>query len=170
MIVCSNCQHENMEGAMFCAECGAQLLGKDGVITQTIGTDQIRKAIGQDSPGQAYHVPGVSEAWGNLHLLETGHILPLTTRTEFTLGRVSEGQPIIPDIDLSPYQAHASGVSRMHAIVRHDGEHIMIMDLGSANGTFLNGRRLAANVEQPLAHGDMLALGKLKIQLLVRTA
>ena len=30
MIICPNCQYKNVAGAMFCAECGAQL---DGVET-----------------------------------------------------------------------------------------------------------------------------------------
>ena len=28
MIICSNCKHSNMAGAMFCTECGAQLAGQ----------------------------------------------------------------------------------------------------------------------------------------------
>jgi pSer/pThr/pTyr-binding forkhead associated (FHA) protein len=44
------------------------------------------------------------------------------------------------------------------------------MDLGSANGTYINGKRLAANVEQVLNHGDIVALGKLKMQVLIKNA
>jgi hypothetical protein len=39
MMVCSNCKHKNMAGAMFCAECGAQLVGTNELVTQNIGTD-----------------------------------------------------------------------------------------------------------------------------------
>jgi pSer/pThr/pTyr-binding forkhead associated (FHA) protein len=108
------------------------------------------------------------DAWGSLHLLDTGQVLPLTGRNEFTLGRISEGQPIMPDIDLSPYQAYASGVSRLHAVVKRDGPRVILMDLGSANGTYINGKRLTTNVEQTLNHGDIVALGKLKIQVLIK--
>jgi len=31
----------------------------------------------------------------SLHLVESGQILPLAERTEFSLGRVAEGQPIM---------------------------------------------------------------------------
>ena len=41
------------------------------------------------------------------------------------------------------------------------------MDLGSSNGTYLNGRRLNPHVEEPLKHGDIVAVGKLKIQILL---
>ena len=108
------------------------------------------------------------DTWASLHLLESGQILPLGDRTEFTLGRVSEAQPIMPDIDLTPYQAYASGVSRLHAVLKREGKRVLVMDLGSSNGSYLNGKRLKPNTEQVINHGDMLALGKLKIQILLK--
>ena len=69
--------------------------------------------------------------------MDSGKILPLASRNEFTLGRLSEGQPIMPDIDLTPYQAYASGVSRLHAVVKRDASRVMVMDLGSSNGTYI---------------------------------
>mgnify|MGYP003334063852 CR=1 FL=1 len=36
------------------------------------------------------------------------------------------------------------------------------------NGTYLNGRRLNPHTEEELKHGDVVALGKLKIQVLLR--
>jgi pSer/pThr/pTyr-binding forkhead associated (FHA) protein len=108
-----------------------------------------------------------SDAWANLHLMDTGQVLPLSSRNEFTMGRISEGQPIMPDIDLSPYQAYAAGVSRLHAVIKRSGSSVVFMDLGSANGTFLNGSRLAPNEEQSLHHGDIISLGKMRIQVLI---
>jgi len=165
MIVCSNCKYGNMTGAMFCAECGAQLAGKDSLITQTITTDKYKTAIknSANNPSQPFND---NDAWGSLHLLDTGQVLPLSARSEFTLGRINEGQPIMPDIDLSPYQAYAAGVSRLHAVIKRDTAGIVFMDLGSANGTYINGKRLIPNVEHIINHGDIIALGKMKIQIL----
>ncbi|MDI6769818.1 MAG: FHA domain-containing protein [Anaerolineales bacterium] len=101
-----------------------------------------------------------------LHLLESGQILPLAERMEFSLGRVSEGQPIMPDIDLTPYKAYDKGVSRLHAVLRRVKNKIVIMDLGSSNGTYVNGNRLSPQIEHVLSHGDTIHLGKLKIQIL----
>jgi pSer/pThr/pTyr-binding forkhead associated (FHA) protein len=42
------------------------------------------------------------------------------------------------------------------------------MDLGSANGTYVNGKRMTANSELTLSHGDVISLGKLKIQILFK--
>jgi hypothetical protein len=166
MIICSNCQHKNVAGAMFCAECGAQLDGVETLVTQAITDEQIteeRKKTPRTDPATT-----PANSWISLHLMDSGKILPLASRNEFTLGRLSEGQPIMPDIDLTPYQAYASGVSRLHAVVKRDSERVLVMDLGSSNGTYVNGRRINPHVEESLNHGDILALGKLKIQVLLR--
>ena len=167
MIVCSNCQHQNVSGAMFCAECGAQLDGVETLVTQAITDEQIEEELRKKAP-RPEPVSGPGNSWLSLHLMDSGKILPLASRNEFTLGLIREGQPIMPDIDLTPYQAYASGVSRLHAVVKRDGNRVLVMDLGSSNGTYLNGRRLNPHVEEPLNHGDIVAVGKLKIQILLR--
>ena len=167
MIICSNCQHKNVAGAMFCAECGAQLDAVETLITQAITDEQIENELKSKAPRP--ETPAVpANSWLSLHLMDSGKIVPLASRNEFTLGRLSEGQPIMPDIDLTPYQAYASGVSRLHAVVKRDANRVMVMDLGSSNGTYLNGRRLNPHTEESLNHGDIVALGKLKIQILLR--
>ena len=167
MITCSNCQHENLSGAVYCVECGAQLDGVQTLTTMAITDEQISEELRRKAPRpEADSVP--VNSWLSLHLMDSGKILPLASRNEFTLGRLSEGQPIMPDIDLTPYQAYASGVSRLHAVVKRDGSQVMVMDLGSSNGTYLNGRRLNPHMEEALNHGDIVALGKLKLQVLLR--
>jgi pSer/pThr/pTyr-binding forkhead associated (FHA) protein len=49
-----------------------------------------------------------------------------------------------------------TGVSRAHAEVRLDGSEVRITDLGSTNGTLLNGRRISSAV---LADGDRIEVG-----------
>jgi len=165
MIVCPNCQHENLDGTVFCSDCGLQISGADPLITHNISEEQLAN-ITQDLK-RTEALPKDYNAWASIHLVASGQILPLGDRTEFTLGRVSEAQPIMPDIDLTPYQAYASGVSRLHAVIKREHEQVYVMDLGSSNGTYLNGKRLQPNTTQTLRHGDMLSLGKLKIQVLL---
>jgi hypothetical protein len=166
MIVCSNCKHANLAGAVFCAECGAQLAGKDSLTTQTIAQNGGKKAKSAPAEETFQSFDG-GESWATLHLLDTGQVLPLSARNEFTIGRVSTGQPIMPDIDLSPYRAYDAGVSRLHAVIKREGSRLLFMDLGSSNGSFINGKRLSPNVEQALSHGDIVALGKMKLQILI---
>jgi hypothetical protein len=141
-----------------------QLSGLQPIVTQNISADNI-PTLERRKTAQ---FPKDLDNWASLHLLDSGQILPLGDRTEFTLGRVSEAQPIMPDIDLTPYQAYANGVSRLHAVLKREGKRVFVMDLGSSNGTYLNGVRLTPNLDQTLNHGDMLALGKLKIQILLK--
>jgi hypothetical protein len=48
-------------------------------------------------------------------------------------------------------------VSAHHAIVHADGNGVLIEDLDSTNGTYVNGRRVSA---QPLASGDVITIGQ----------
>jgi FHA domain len=170
MIVCPNCKHANMAGTLFCMECGTQLVGTDMLTTQNMDASQLQDAAGKIvSPSKPLEVITLN-TWCTLHLMDTGQVLPLSDRGEFTLGRISEGQPIMPDIDLSPYRAYANGVSRLHAAIKQTGQRVVVMDLGSANGTYVNGKKLSPNVEQTINNGDIVALGKFKIQVLLKTS
>ena len=167
MIVCSICQHDNLTGAMFCAECGASFADNHSLIEQLVDPEKNQSVSNKpsDDPFQKF---SSGEPWGSLHLVDTGQIFPLSQRNEFTMGRISKGQSIRPDIDFSPYQGYDAGVSRMHAVIKRDGDHIILMDLGSSNGTYWNGMRLSPNVEQIIHHRDIVALGKMKIQIMVK--
>ncbi len=175
MINCPNCHHIELNGALFCSECGARLVAVDMPTTQNIAQGS--------SDTLSYHVrpksaplrelnptptAANSEATIALHLVESGQILNLARQAEFTMGRVAEGQLILPDVDLSPYQAYAQGVSRLHAALKVYNQRVFVTDLGSSNGTRVNGQKIMPNVDFPLNHGDVVALGKFKIQVLLR--
>jgi hypothetical protein len=141
----------------------------ESLTTQSIDQEQIAKDL-KNKPANMEPPSSPANSWLSLHLMDSGKILPLAMRNEFTMGRLSEGQPIMPDIDLTPYQAYASGVSRLHAVIKRETDRTVVMDLGSSNGTYLNGRRLNPHMEEELKHGDVVALGKLKIQVLLRSS
>jgi adenylate cyclase len=48
-------------------------------------------------------------------------------------------------------------VSKEHCIIEQRGDHFVLRDLGSLNGTFINNERVRG--EAPLKHGDEIALG-----------
>lgn len=138
------------------------------ITTHKIHTAEARQeAVSDTGRIQPPLPPAHLQSWISLNLIESGQILPLADRTEFTLGRSAVGQPIVPDVDLSPYKAYANGVSRLHAVLKLIQDQIVIVDLGSSNGTYLNGNRLTPYIDTPLAHGDVINLGKLKIQVLI---
>ena len=163
MITCPNCKNQEPPGAIFCSECGMQLVQFEGKKTKQIDME----ASSGTAPMQASAAPKAPVNWISLHLLENGQIIPISDRLEFTMGRTSENQPIMPDVDLSSAKAYEYGVSRLHAVVRLLNGMIILMDLGSSNGTYLNGVRLMPNIEHPIKHGDIVSLGKLKIQIVL---
>lgn len=72
---------------------------------------------------------------------------------------------VIPDIDLGPEGGYDAGVSRRHAVISLHNGRCMIEDLGSANGTFVNGRRLSPQAMAGLRSGDELMCGTLALRI-----
>lgn len=167
MIICPNCKHQEVDGAIFCSDCGAQLVQRERTSTQKIDGGELNAEARRTAPILDNSDAFRGNTWLSLHLLESGQILPLSDKTEFTIGRVSANQPIMPDIDLTPYNAYENGVSRIHAVIRINQGTVELMDLGSSNGTFLNSERLSPNAEKPIRHGDIISLGKLRIQIVM---
>lgn len=176
MIVCPNCHHKELPGALFCSECGARLISLDYLTTQSIkrtNTDNLETSLSDEKVDLGSLPEDLLKKEGGaadlvLYLIEAKQTLQLIGRKEYTLGRVAEGQPILPDVDLSPFDAYAQGVSRLHAALKVNKSRVAIMDLGSSNGTRVNGQKIVPHVDYPINHNDQIALGKLRIQILIK--
>jgi hypothetical protein len=77
-----------------------------------------------------------------------GQAQPLGAET--TLGRAEGNQIVLQD----------GLASRQHAVIRRQGEGYAIEDLGSRNGTLVNGARIGAPT--PLRPGDRITIGSLQ--------
>lgn len=172
MLTCPNCQKKNMLGAIFCQDCGVQLVFGDGEMVdrdlERPGPQTISEPVAPAPETPPIPAMPVDSKIA-LYMSEMDEMLPLIDREEITLGRAIEGQPIIPDLDLTPYNGYEKGVSRLHVSIRIDGNRVTVTDLGSANGTRLNGVKLTPNQPQAVVHGDLLTLGKLQTQVLIRS-
>lgn len=73
-------------------------------------------------------------------------------KMRLTIGRSSRNEICIGD----PF------ASRLHAELRREGEHVLLVDNGSANGTYLNGQRVTAPT--PLEVGDLIRIGETEIE------
>jgi hypothetical protein len=166
-IQCPNCSSAEPEGAIFCSDCGANLVSGSGLSTAAIPAPDAQLYPVEPAPPPAEPLQ-VGSAQINLHIVRTGQIIPLEGRSEFTIGRISEGQSILPDIDLSPYDAYTQGVSRLHATFKINNNEFFIEDLGSSNGTRINNTKIPPLHDQVLHHGDVISLGRFKIQALIR--
>jgi len=76
---------------------------------------------------------------------------------------VGRGDEMRPEVDLSSFGGEA-GVSRRHAQITRGEGQVLVEDLGSSNGTFLNGVRLQPGLQHPLQHQDELRFGSLRFQ------
>lgn len=56
-------------------------------------------------------------------------------------------------------------VSRIHIALIAEGRNLFLEDLGSSNGTFLNGTRIQPQKRYPLSDGDSIQLGDSKIKV-----
>lgn len=87
------------------------------------------------------------QVWGYLIEIRT-HRLHSLTGEVVLVGRSPKSRVVLPD----PH------VSRQHAEIRRTAEALVVVDLGSTNGSRLNGQRLVPEEPVPLKSGDFLEL------------
>ena len=102
-----------------------------------------------------------------LYFPDNGQMLELKEGKEYSIGRQYKGQPILPDIDLTPFKGYDWGISRLHASLRVVSEKVYVTDLGSSNGTWINGERISPNKPYELNNADIFLLGRLRVQILM---
>jgi pSer/pThr/pTyr-binding forkhead associated (FHA) protein len=95
----------------------------------------------------------VEEAWAEPAAVTIGPELGVTT-PELTFDKPSMLIGRNPDCDLVIDRPMVSG---RHARLARQGEAVLIEDLGSSNGTFVNGQRIDRNTR--LTDGDLIGLG-----------
>ena len=168
MITCKVCSNKEYPGTLFCSECGSQLVfATDLAVNTLIYPSQARSLeidISNTIPKKLLENKSFI-----LYYPDAEEVINIPDQNEFTIGRFVEGQVITPDVDLNPFEAYDKGVSRLHATIRIDKEKekIYVIDLGSANGSSVNGYEIPANSEVPLNHGDVLSLGKFNMRVIL---
>jgi len=107
---------------------------------------------------QGEQVPRVPPCYC-LALQDGQHRIAVPADGEIVLGRFDPMTNVTPDVDLSYDDREHRLISRRHArIAGHDGQHA-IEDLGSTNGTRVNGKRLRLGQQAELWPGDRVTLG-----------
>ena len=72
-------------------------------------------------------------------------------RIQVTIGRTVDNDVVLPD----------PGISRQHLSIRDKGGAYIVRDLGSSNGTQLNGNKIT---EEVLRSGDVITAGDAQIR------
>jgi hypothetical protein len=169
MQVCPNCANRNRPGVIFCENCGASLIGDAPISTRSIGP----KGPNDTAPEISFtHITDsaatdVFPKDGALKIEITGaEPILLKTKPEIVFGRRDPATGAMPDVDLTPFAGYRMGVSRRHAAIRRSGETALeLWDLGSSNGTFVNGARLLPHKAHRLRDGDELKLGQMTMKV-----
>ena len=165
MIKCQTCHHEEYEGEMFCSECGARLASHqwaEAAPTITFDSTRLREMSSGNSATSA--LDNLRAGQISLHISGLPRPIILEGRAEYLLGREGNEQ-LVPDVNMNMYGGKEHGVSRIHASLRVDRRQLLLMDLGSVNGTRLNGTPLTAHEPVRLESGDEIRLGKLNIKI-----
>jgi len=93
----------------------------------------------------------------------SGMEFPLSTSSETLVGRRDPVTGIHPDVDLTPVDTQRS-TSRRHAkIYRRGGKFFVCEEIGTMNGTFVNGERVETGVPVEVKPGDELQFGLVKM-------
>jgi hypothetical protein len=163
-VTCPNCSKKNREGEIFCYSCGQILSQPAG----QFNTRHFRDAGSEVSPD--FFGPD------SLLMLEIRsakqyfEIRPQQRSHEIVIGRSTDNSAMQPDIDLADFQGAETGVSRLHLALNYEAADnaLQVYDLGSANGSYINGQKLHAKERRVLRHGDELRLGRLALRVYFR--
>lgn len=109
-------------------------------------------------------VPGTLQAQALAYFISnhSGNLFPLFTN-DALIGRFDSVTGMRPEVDLTG-EDQSRNISRRHArLVIKDGAFFVAEEIGTMNGTFLNGHKLANGVLTPIQDGDELTLCRLSL-------
>lgn len=163
MIICPNCQTPQLEGSIFCSECGATVIASHA--QQVAMQRPLAGSVAAPNPG-AEHLPVAPAAPLAFVVSNSGRRIEVhNTDAPVLIGRRDDARGIYPGVDLGAEGGYEAGVSRKHATIVFRQDTCYVEDLGSANGTFINGRQIAPQTPVPVAHGDELRCGMLVLRI-----
>lgn len=151
---CTDCGHANPADANYCVNCGRP-------INDPHGTGWLSHDQPSDSPEAGERGETAAGVEAIVDELQPGTALLASVgggdEAQFLLDRerVSVGRH--PDSDLF---LDDITVSRRHAEFRRDGDGYTVCDVGSLNGTYVNGHRAETHA---LSTGDEVQIGKFKL-------
>ena len=159
MIQCPRCHSQHLLNTLYCNECG-EFLGP-GERSEGAARSE-RQIIG--GPAGA---PADKQGRRTIILAigESARFVSLNLDEAIVLGRADPAGGNYPSIDLTGDGGIDRGVSRRHAKLSWLKDEATVEDLGSVNGTFVNGKRLQPYLPHRLRPGDKLQLGKLVIKI-----
>ncbi len=169
MIKCPFCGTPQVANTIFCSECGVYLLDDERKRTESLKSNELDLDSEESNKAEGNALKkGSGPLAIRLKIGESKRLLEANLTKSIHLGRLDPVSDVFPEIDLTDDSALEKGVSRRHArIIKKDGV-VVVEDLGSINGTFVNGKRLAPYLPEALNNNDQLQLGNLLIEVQMR--
>jgi pSer/pThr/pTyr-binding forkhead associated (FHA) protein len=164
MIKCPVCQAKHPENTLFCGECASYLHRDDQEDTDPLATVEV-PVLWTGGEKKVPEEEVISPMSLKLSISDSGREVELPLTREVNIGRLDPTDANFPEVDLTNDGGLKKGVSRRHAKITRRGSEVLIEDLGSINGTFLNRKRLTPYLPQTLKSGDELQLSKLILQV-----
>lgn len=166
MITCRECGSPQEEGTLFCNECGRYLAETSAKTTVVLPFSDFAKQAPQP-PLAGFHPEPFAEP------LSITFVIPSSRRRfniemtdQLRVGRPDYDSGIMPELNMAVYNADEMGVSRMHAVIQASNQGLVLIDLGSTNGTLLNNSPLSPQLPYPLKNGDEIRFGDLLVHIL----
>lgn len=156
---CSDCGYENRAGVLVCENCGSD-------IYDLLVGEAATKEISEGATRELRLSEPSSSRPVMLYIADSNQPVSVERKNNLILGRIDPGKPEADevDVDLTAFDAQQQGVSRQHASLNARQDPPTLTDLGSYNGTFVNGKRLEDD-PQILSSGDEVQLGQLKMRV-----
>lgn len=101
-----------------------------------------------------------------IEVTEAADPLLVDIREEAVIGRADTGSNYMPEIDFAPFGAYRLGLSRKHALLRRRADTLELVDLGSRNGTSVNGEPLHPDQPHVIHAGDEVRFASLRVRFL----
>ncbi|MBZ0291248.1 MAG: FHA domain-containing protein [Anaerolineae bacterium] len=160
---CPHCGKSNQKHELLCYSCGG-LLDRTNTASETQALAETNDlTLSDDFYGQDSMLELKVRGTGALFTVQ-----PQKCEHEVVIGRSTQGSAMIPDVDLAKAEGEKYGVSRLHLTIRYQARYntLSVFDLGSANGTYINGQRLHPQEVRVLRNGDELRLGRLVMNVI----
>lgn len=159
--LCKECRTPYTVGALFCDECGRNLLADN----KSGGSDEVEIYLRAEPPVETPAEQGVLASNIEFVILNSGRRVTLPLAGEIRIGRMDPNKDTNPNLDLSDDDGAVLGVSRLHASLQSTENGVILVDLGSTNGTYLHEESLAAQIPSRLNNGDIFRLGDMQVQV-----
>ncbi len=161
-IACPNCNTKNKANEIFCYACGHLMDSGQGFNSTRSFSDADMQMMPPEHYGR--------DSLLILQMRDSGayfKIRPQNYTHELVIGRSSSNTAMKPDVDLMQENADEFGVSRLHIAIQYVMENntLIVFDLGSANGSFINGQKLHPSEKRILRNGDELRIGRMIVRV-----